>query len=283
MKREIIRKILNTLLMSSLITFTGFLYLFANNITPPDIDYFVKDTKANSQKVAAVIMQKIETREKAVKDVVLAKVAESKKPFIKTDESEKNDDKEDKKDNQDSHDDVVLKSDTSQIVYYSQTDKRWKDAIYGADNTIGEYGCGPTVLAMVLSSLTDNTITPLDAAKWAYDNGHFSYNSGSYHSIIPKGAEKHGLNCKSLQNPTKQDIISDVSNGNIIVVLMNKGTFTSDGHFIILRGITKDSKALIADPRSLENSETPWDINTIINEAKYTAKDGGPFWSISKP
>ncbi|MCI1999886.1 MAG: C39 family peptidase [Clostridia bacterium] len=270
--KEVFKKIFNMIFMVTLISFIVFLYLFANNITPPDIDYFVKNTKESSQKIAVVVKQKIDSEIASLKkpDKTIAKVAEAKETPDKTDNSE-------------NEDNVVLKSDTSQIVYYSQTDNRWKNAIYGADNTIGVYGCGPTVLAMVLSSLTDKTVTPVDAAKWAYDNGHFSYNNGSYHSIIPKGAEKHGLDCKSLEKPSKQDIIDNVSKGNIIVVLMNKGTFTTDGHFIILRGITKDSKVLIADPKSIENSKTPWDIDIILKEAKYSANYGGPFWSISNP
>ena len=88
---------------------------------------------------------------------------------------------------------------------------------------------------MVISNLTDNKIKPDTMAKWAYDNGFFCSNSGSYHSIIPDGAQKHGLVSKSLEMPTKQTILDELSKGNLIVVLMNKGTFTSDGHFIILK------------------------------------------------
>lgn len=280
--KRLFRKILNTMLMSTLICFVMFLYLFANNVTPPDIDYFVKDTGKHSEKLAAVIKQKAESVTSKTKENVLDKISKSKKTTKKTSDSAESK-KTEKSEKNETQEDIVLQSDTTQIVYYSQTDERWSNEIYGADNTIGTYGCGPTTLAMVLSSFTDKKVTPLDAAKWAYDNGHFSFNSGSYHSIIPKGAEKHGLNCTSLVNPTKKDIINDISKGHIIVVLMNKGSFTSDGHFIILRGITKDSKVLIADSKSLENSQTAWDIDTIINEAKYTANHGGPFWSISKP
>ena len=41
------------------------------------------------------------------------------------------------------------------VNYYSQLDSRWKDIAYG-DGTIGRSGCGPTSLAMVVSSLTDS-------------------------------------------------------------------------------------------------------------------------------
>ncbi len=135
---------------------------------------------------------------------------------------------------------------------------------------------------MVLSTFTENEITPDMAAKWAFDNGHFSHNSGSYHSIIPDGAKSFGLQSKSLEKPSKEIIFDELNKGNLVVVLMNKGIFTSQGHFIILRGVTPEGKVLIADSQSLENSGQQWDIQTILDEAKYAANYGGPFWSISK-
>lgn len=274
MKKRALRKTLKTIFFATFIGFDIFMYLFATRVTPRDITYFKNDTKEKTQTLVTVVMETYTAlganKSDTASDESAEKAEESPSPVETV--SEDNESKE-----------VILKSNTLDVVYYSQTDPRWNDEIYGTDNTIGVYGCGPTALAMVLSSLTDETTTPMVAAKWAYDNGHFSNNKGSYHSIIPSGAEKHGLNCESLTNPTKQTIIDELSDGKMIVVLMKKGTFTSEGHFIILRGVTKDSKVLIADPKSLDNSNVTWDIDTILNEAKYSASYGGPFWSISKP
>ncbi len=273
MKKRALRKTFITIFMTTFIGFNIFMYLFATRVTPRDIDYFREDTKVKTQTLMTVISEKYTALGAGKNDTATEAPAEKTEEVTPAETVSP----------EDTGKEVILKSDTLNVVYYSQTDPRWKDEIYGTANTIGVYGCGPTALAMVLSTLTDETVTPLDAAKWAYDNGHFSNNKGSYHSIIPSGAEKHGLNCESLVNPTKQTIIDELSDGKMIVVLMNKGTFTSEGHFIILRGITEDSKVLIADPKSLDNSNVPWDIDLILNEAKYTASYGGPFWAISKP
>lgn len=285
MKRKLRAKAFNTIFTSVFISFNVFIYLFATRVTPPDIDYFVNDTIEKTDTLVTAVNKKreeikqIRETKKALK-IAAAEETEREETTIKTEETKLSDTTAES-DNTD--DRMILQSDTLSLVYYSQTDPRWNDEIYGTDNTIGVYGCGPTALAMVLSTLTDTATTPVDAAKWSYDNGHFSNNSGSYHSIIPKGAEKHGLSCKSLESPTKQTLIDELSNGNLIVVLMSKGTFATEGHFLILRGITEDSQVLIADPKSLENSQVPWDIDLILNEAKYSANHGGPFWSISKP
>ena len=63
---------------------------------------------------------------------------------------------------------------------------------------------------------------------------------------------------------------------------MAKGHFTSNGHFIVLRGITEDGKVLVADPASYKRSGQEWSMSIILNEARGDAAAGGPFWSLSK-
>lgn len=266
------KKIFNTVFVTTYVSFVCFLYLFATRVTPWDIDYFMNDTKQHAtQLVTALKTQKAALDVKREAAALAKAVSKEKKKTGKHkefDEPEKIG--------------TTLQSNTVELVYYSQTDPQWNATLYGTDNTIGVFGCGPTTLAMVLSTFTDNVITPDMAAKWAFDNGHFSHNSGSYHSIIPDGAKAFGLKSKSLQSPSKETIFDELNQGKLVVVLMNKGIFTSQGHFIILRGVTPEGKVLIADSQSVENSDQSWDIQTILDEAKYTANDGGPFWSISK-
>lgn len=176
--------------------------------------------------------------------------------------------------------DIILTGGATNIIFYNQNDPRWANKLYGPNNTIGTYGCGPTVLATIISSLTTQKINPEETAKWAYDNGFFSSGSGSYHSIIPEGAKSFGLKVDNIKDYSAKNLIQELSTGKVIVVLMKKGHFTAGGHFIILRGVTLDGKVLIDDPKSLENSQVPWDIDIIINEAKYSASSGGPMWSI---
>ena len=68
--------------------------------------------------------------------------------------------------------DIRFADGAMQVVYYNQLDKRYADKPYGTDD-IGTYGCGPTCMAMVVSSLTNDTVDPVEMARWAYENGYW--------------------------------------------------------------------------------------------------------------
>ena len=76
----------------------------------------------------------------------------------------------------------------TEVVYFNQLDERWANKPYGTDN-IGGYGCGPTSMSIVVSSLTDDIVDPVEMAEWAYKNGGWCSKSGSYHSLIPSAAK----------------------------------------------------------------------------------------------
>ena len=86
-----------------------------------------------------------------------------------------------------SYEGVIFTDGATEVVYYNQLDERWADLPYGTDN-IGGYGCGPTSMAIVVSSLTDQTVDPPTMAEWAYQNGYWCSGNGSYHSLIPGAA-----------------------------------------------------------------------------------------------
>ncbi len=178
--------------------------------------------------------------------------------------------------------DLTLPAASCDLVYFSQHDARWADKNYGPQNRIATYGCGPTVLSMLVSSLTSQNIQPDEMAQWCYENGFFSQNSGSYHSIIPDGAKAWGLEAKSLTDWSYSSIMEELYTGNLIVMLMGQGHFTDSGHFIILRNVTLEGDLLIADPNSRENSLISWSHTVIVNELKGSYDAGGPVWSIGK-
>lgn len=175
---------------------------------------------------------------------------------------------------------VTFKDGNREVVYYNQVDSRWKDNLYGKTSTIGLSGCGPTTLAMVVSSLTGKKISPLGMCNWAYANGYCCEGSGSYHSLIPEGAKHFGLNVKGYRTNEYGNVAKALSEGKLIIVIMGKGHFTSGGHFIVLRGITSAGKVLVSDPVSRKRSNQEWDFSIIVNEARKGADAGGPFWVI---
>ena len=88
--------------------------------------------------------------------------------------------------------DVTFTDGITPVVYYNQLDERYAGKAYGTDN-IGGYGCGPTAMAIVVSSLTDDMVDPVEMAEWSYNNGYWCKSSGSYHALIPAAAGEWGL------------------------------------------------------------------------------------------
>ena len=84
--------------------------------------------------------------------------------------------------------DVRFTDGATDVVYFNQLDERYANQPYGTDH-IGGYGCGPTSLAIVVSSLTSETVDPVQMARWAYEHGYWCSKSGSYHTLIPGAAQ----------------------------------------------------------------------------------------------
>jgi hypothetical protein len=175
--------------------------------------------------------------------------------------------------------DIIFTDGVTDVVYFNQLDSKYANEPYGTDK-IGTHGCGPTALAIVVSSLTERTVDPVEMAAWSVANGGWCPDSGSYHSLIPSAAQAFGLNVRGDVQSDPQRIIDTLSSGKLVIALMAKGHFTSGGHFIVLRGVTADGKILVADPASKSRSEQEWDFSIILDEARRGAGAGGAFWII---
>ena len=178
-----------------------------------------------------------------------------------------------------SYEGVVFTDGGMEVVYYNQLDERWANVMYGQSSTIGEAGCGPTSMSIVISTLTGTAHDPVELSNWSVANGHRCEGNGSYHSLIPAAAKGYGLSCEG--DLSAQDIVDALSGGKLVVAIMSKGHFTTGGHFIVLRGVTDEGKILVADPASHRRSNQEWDLSLIMNEARKGAAAGGPFWAIS--
>ena len=174
--------------------------------------------------------------------------------------------------------DVTFTDGVTPVVYYNQLDERYAGQPYGTDN-IGGYGCGPTSMAMVVSSLTDDIVDPVEMAQWSYENGYWCDNGGSYHALIPAAAEAWGLPVSGCTASEPQRIVDALSEGKLVVAIMAEGHFTTSGHFMVLRGV-KDGQIMVADPASYKRSGQLWNLSIILNEASRRAGAGGPFWII---
>nr|WP_298061437.1 C39 family peptidase [uncultured Blautia sp.] len=173
---------------------------------------------------------------------------------------------------------VQFSDGVTEVIYYNQMDERYAGKPYGTDH-IGSSGCGPTAMAMVVSSLSGTIVDPVEMARWSYENGYWCKGSGSYHALIPAAAKHWNLPVSGCTSSEPQRILDALSEGKLVVAIMAKGHFTKSGHFIVLRGV-EDGKIKVADPGSYNRSGQLWDLSIILNEASRRAGAGGPFWII---
>ena len=168
------------------------------------------------------------------------------------------------------------------LTYYNQSDSLWAERPFGVD-PIGGYGCGPTALAMAVSSMTEQPIDPAEMAAWAAGMGYAAPHSGSYLSIVEGAAAYYGLNCVSPEVPDADALCDLLAGGGVFVALMGPGHFTKGGHFILLHGVTLSGEILVADPNSRENSLMTWDPQLLLDELSEKSYDGSPLWLLTVP
>lgn len=164
------------------------------------------------------------------------------------------------------------------IYYYDQTD--YADYPYGSYGTIKSHGCGPSSLAIAISSLLNEDHNPVEITNWACDNGYCT-SGGSYWSLIVDAPKKYGLSSQQV-GTGKQDlqkVVDALSTGDsIVVAIMGPGNFTNGGHFITLTGINENQEVMVYDPNNGdENGRSKyWDFNLVVEQ------NNGAFWIISR-
>lgn len=172
-------------------------------------------------------------------------------------------------------------SEFGQIWYYNQGD--YPDYYYSSDvtqpqykgssgkwATIASHGCGPTSLAIVLSSFTNSEINPMAVTQQVCQMGGCT-SGGSYFGPLADLAESYGYETEFV---AKNGNVSKVTNAlaagdSLVIALMGPGIFTSGGHYIVLTGTRSDGKVSVADPASRSRTETKWfSFNTVVEQAK---------------
>lgn len=164
-------------------------------------------------------------------------------------------------------------------VSYLQTDPRWAKKPYqvpGENTTIGRSGCGPTSAAMLLSTLTGQSITPVETCAWAVEHGYKALNQGTYYGYFVPQFAAFGIKCWQLSwtngyhNPKAKvhdQALEYLRQGYYLIALMKKGTWTGGGHFVVVWWA--DNKIRINDPASTKDKRLNGDPATFRNEAAY--------------
>lgn len=167
-----------------------------------------------------------------------------------------------------SYEGVVFEQGETKVVYYNQYDIRWKNLPYST-STIGESGCGPTSMAMIVSTLTGQSVDPIQMCNWAASRGYYVPGSGTSWSFISGAAAKWGLSCQNMGKGNAQAVVSALSQGKLVVMSTGPGQYYSGkGHFLVLRGVDEQGKILVADPASKPKSEKSWTLAQITSGLK---------------
>lgn len=132
---------------------------------------------------------------------------------------------------------------------FKQKDFKWKNNYYSG-GTISGQGCGPTSIADAVYDL-DPTITPAKTAKWMEENGCSCHGSGTYYSGMVKALKHYGysdsaqLNYTSLYGKKNSKVVTDFlkkikSDKYVGIACMGKSIWTTSGHYVFVRKVTKD-------------------------------------------
>ncbi len=175
---------------------------------------------------------------------------------------------------------VMLNTSMGPMLYYNQTDSRWGDYLYGGQDPMKKYGCGPTAVAMIINSFSSTPITPIEAADWAADHGCYAPQGGSYHNLIQDSLTAHGIRVESVQHRTAGTAAGLLDSGHILIALMGKGALTDNGHFILITEYLNNGNVRIADPNSYENSTKEWNLIQLMSELKQSHDNGAPLWAV---
>jgi len=149
---------------------------------------------------------------------------------------------------------------------YIQTDPRWTNAPYGSSQ-VGPSGCGPSAMAMIITALTGQPVTPDQTAKKAGDDGMYISGEGSSHDVAPDLAKHYGLKATRIKFDVTS--ISNAIKSGSYVILSGKGAlpFTKGGHYIMIRGVTADGKWKIGDSAHRDTNNQTFNPSTILSMA----------------
>lgn len=157
---------------------------------------------------------------------------------------------------------------------YLQTDAKWKNNSYsvkGESTTIGRAGCGPTCAAMVVATLRNSSITPVEACKFSIENSYKVKGGGTYANFYPAFFKKYDIKCQILWSSAEsQDkkVTEALENGDWVIASMGKGLWTNGGHYILAYG-TDGKYVYVKDPASTKTNRTKAKLSQFLTESKY--------------
>jgi hypothetical protein len=158
-----------------------------------------------------------------------------------------------------------------QLVVPLMNQKDYTEAVCtigGQKKSVATSGCGAVCIAMAASALVGSLETPETLFQWAYDTGLY-FGDGLGHEAMGQLAARCGMHGEWLDNEA-EPVLSALRAGRPVVAHMGPGTFTNNGHYILLYGVDGDGMIRVNDPYSVERSQETYPIDLILREVKTT-------------
>lgn len=164
----------------------------------------------------------------------------------------------------------------SNVQYYNQCDPAWGSKAYSS-STICKSGCGPTSLAIAISTLNKTRILPEEVANYSASRGFYIPGQGTSWAAFTEVPKQYGLKGRNI-GKNLDEAKKTLAAGGLVIASFGPGHFTGGGHILVIRSIDANGKIFVADPndsKDLRKSNTAWDPSIIMGESKN-------FWAITK-
>ncbi len=159
-----------------------------------------------------------------------------------------------------------------EIPLLIQWDERWGYESYGS-GLIGWTGCGPTCLSMAVVGLTGKEKwTPDAVARFSEGEGYYMPGSGTSWSLMSEGAARLGVSSREI-SLSESAMRSELELGHVIICSVGPGDFTTEGHYILIRGYDNGA-FFVNDPNSRIRSGETWTYEQLSPQIKN-------LWAIS--
>lgn len=158
-----------------------------------------------------------------------------------------------------------------QPISFLQYDSQWGSKSYTScsnySQTMANSGCGPTAAAMVINYYVDETITPVEIADYALDNGYRTYNNGTAYGLFSQLAEENDL--EFLETSSSSEALNWMQSreDSLIICSMAPGNWTRNGHYILLWKI-ENGNVYINDPGSTNKNRLKNTFSLLSSQAK---------------
>jgi hypothetical protein len=163
---------------------------------------------------------------------------------------------------------------TTSFTYYNQCDTPWGNLTNTSGVRSCLVGCGPTSVAMAVTNLTGQKVTPSDTYKYASDNNLWLPGSGGTgFEDVATIARHYGLKSSVMANYNDINAIRAVLDSGGLVMLAGQGPVpfvpAPQAHFVLIRAITATGKFKIADPypKVANENDQEWDAQQIISSS----------------